>query len=125
LHGKRRFQILHADVEEAASRKTSPVVRALAAAGAIPLVLVALFTAVIGGVMTETGASDTVLGIQGMLVFAATLSFLGAAGVGVAHAITGSRGTLTALGVLTAVSVLLGLTVVLGYSTWCTDCGSA
>jgi hypothetical protein len=75
--------------------------------------------------MTETGASDTVLGLQAILVLSATLGFLGAAGAGVAHAVTGSRGTLKAFAVLTAVSVLLGLTVVLGYSTWCTDCGSA
>src|SRR3954447_16135981 len=112
-------------MEDAASRKTSPALRALAAASAIPLVLVALFTGVVGGVMTETGASDTVLGLQAILVLSATLGFLGAAGVGVAHAVTGSRGTLKVFAVLTAVAVLLGLTVVLGYSTWCTDCGSA
>jgi hypothetical protein len=109
-------------VDEATPQKTSPPVRLLAAASTVPLVLLALLIGVVGGAMTENGPSDTVLGIQGTLVFIAALSFLGGAGVAMAHAITGSRGSLRALAVLTGFSVLLGIAAILGYGTWCADC---
>jgi hypothetical protein len=112
-------------MDEATTQKTSVGVRFLTGLSALPLLVVALFILVIGGVMTETGASDWVRGLQGVLVLLATVGFLGAATLGIGHAFTGTRGTLTAFAVLLGTSVALGLAVWFGFSTWCTDCGSA
>ena len=87
--------------------------------------MLALGISILGGVMTETGASEPVLNLQRWLVFLGGVGFLGTAGVGLAAAFSGSRTALKVFAGLLVVSVLLGLAVVVGFSTWCTDCGSA
>jgi uncharacterized membrane protein len=102
-----------------------PIVRVLAGLSCLPLLALAGLVWVIGGVMTETGASEAVLSLQGSIVFLAALSFLVSAGLGLVHGFSGSRETLKVFAGFLVSSVLLGLAVVLGFSTWCTDCGSA
>jgi hypothetical protein len=97
----------------------------LAGLSSLPLLVLAGVIGVIGGVMTETGASGTVLDLQRWLVLFGAVGLLGAAVLGVIHAFDGSRDSFKAFVGFLVVSALLGLAAVLGFSTWCSDCGSS
>ena len=75
--------------------------------------------------MTETGASDAVLGVQGWIVGLSALGFVAAAIAGLITAFTGNKGTFVAFAALAGSAGGLALIAIFGFATWCSDCGSA
>ena len=95
----------------------------IGAAVLAPLLLfIAVFVLFTGSAFEE--GPRTATHVQAYLWGFAILGLLASLGVGIGHAVGGSKGTLRTFVALMCLSLILVGAYVIGFSAWCSHCGS-